>query len=184
MVLDLRFDTNQGRPAWHLLQRLGQQHLADLIYNYGEEKFSRRIARKIVEIREREDLKTAAQLADLVRRCVPRSKNHSIDPATRTFQALRIAVNEELKWLEVALRRMPECLKPGGKLVIISFHSLEDRLVKNAFRDDPRLDVVTKKPLRPLDDEVEWNPRARSSRLRVAVRNERAADDLNQSIFG
>lgn len=182
--LDLRFDTNQGRPAWHLLQRLGQQHLADLIYNYGEEKFSRRIARKIVEIREREDLKTAAQLADLVRRCVPRSKNHSIDPATRTFQALRIAVNEELKWLEVALRRMPECLKPGGKLVIISFHSLEDRLVKNAFRDDPRLDVVTKKPLRPLDDEVEWNPRARSSRLRVAVRNERAADDLNQSIFG
>lgn len=182
--LDLRFDTSEGRPAWQLLQRLGQQHLADLIYNYGEEKFSRRIARKIVEFREQNELRSALQVAELVRRCVPRSKNHSIDPATRTFQALRIAVNEELKWLEVALRRLPECLKPGGKLVIISFHSLEDRLVKNAFRDDPRLEVVTRKPLRPEDDEIQWNSRARSSRMRVAERNDRAADDISVSAFG
>lgn len=182
--LDLRFDPTQGKPAWNLLQRLGQQHLADLIYNYGEERHSRRIARKIVEYRQKQPLKSAAELADLVRRCVPRSRNHSIDPATRTFQALRIAVNEELKWLEVALRRLPECLKPGGKLLIISFHSLEDRLVKNAFRDDPRWDVVTRKPLRPQEDEIEWNSRSRSSRLRVAVRNQRADDDVHASVLG
>lgn len=181
--LDLRFDPTIGKPAWHLLQRLGQQHLADLIYNYGEEKFSRRIARKVVELRERSELKSAAQVADLVRSCVPRSKNHSIDPATRTFQALRIAVNEELKWLEVILRRLPKCLKPNGKLVVISFHSLEDRIVKNAFRDDRRFDVVTRKPLRPSEDEIDENFRSRSSRLRVAVRNQRADDDINESVF-
>lgn len=181
--LDLRFDPTIGKPAWHLLQRLGQQHLADLIYNYGEEKFSRRIARKVVELRERSELKSAAQVADLVRSCVPRSKNHSIDPATRTFQALRIAVNEELKWLEVTLRRLPKCLKPNGKLVVISFHSLEDRIVKNAFRDDRRFDVVTRKPLRPSEDEIDENFRSRSSRLRVAVRNQRADDDINESVF-
>lgn len=176
--LDLRFDTSTGQPAWLLVQKLSEVHLADLIYQYGEERFSRRIARRIVAERQRVPIRSALQLATLVRQCVPRSKNHSIDPATRTFQALRIAVNEELKWLEVALRRLPACLKPGGKLVIISFHSLEDRLVKNAFRDDPRLDVVTRKPLRPLEDEIDENFRARSSRLRVAQRNDRAADDI------
>ncbi len=176
--LDLRFDTSTGQPAWLLVQKLSEVHLADLIYQYGEERLSRRIARRIVAERQRVPIRSALQLATLVRQCVPRSKNHSIDPATRTFQALRIAVNEELKWLEVALRRLPACLKPGGKLVIISFHSLEDRLVKNAFRDDPRLDVVTRKPLRPLDDEIDENFRARSSRLRVAQRNDRAADDI------
>lgn len=176
--LDLRFDTSTGQPAWLLVQKLSEVHLADLIYQYGEERLSRRIARRIVAERQRVPIRSALQLATLVRQCVPRSKNHSIDPATRTFQALRIAVNEELKWLEVALRRLPACLKPGGKLVIISFHSLEDRLVKNAFRDDPRLDVVTRKPLRPLEEEVDENFRARSSRLRVAQRNDRAADDI------
>jgi len=181
--LDLRFDATVGKPASNLVQRMGHQHLADLIYKYGEEKFSRRIARKIVELRERTDLNSASKLADLIRSCVPRSKNHSIDPATRTFQALRIAVNEELKWLEVTLRRLPECLKPGGKLVVISFHSLEDRLVKNAMRDDRRMDVLTRKPLRPTDEEIEQNFRSRSSRMRVAERNQRAVDDVNQSAF-
>jgi 16S rRNA (cytosine1402-N4)-methyltransferase len=176
--LDLRFDTSTGKPAWVLVEKLSETHLADLIYQYGEERFSRRIARRIVEQRQLRPIRTATELAALVRRCVPRSKHHDIDPATRTFQALRIAVNDELKWLEVALRRLPACLKPGGKLVIISFHSLEDRLVKNAFRDDPRLEVLTRKPLRPTPAEIEVNFRARSSRLRVAERNQRAADDV------
>jgi 16S rRNA (cytosine1402-N4)-methyltransferase len=176
--LDLRFDTSTGKPAWLLVEKMSEQHLADLIYQYGEERFSRRIARRIVQERQQKPIRTAQQLANLLRTCVPRSKNHSIDPATRTFQALRIAVNEELKWLEVALRRLPACLKPQGKLVIISFHSLEDRLVKNAFRDDPRLEVVTRKPQRPTEDEVDENYRSRSSRLRVAQRNERAANDI------
>ncbi len=176
--LDLRFDTSTGKPAWLLVEKMSEQHLADLIYRYGEERFSRRIARRIVQDRQLKPIRTAQQLANLLRQCVPRSKNHSIDPATRTFQALRIAVNEELKWLEVALRRLPACLKPQGKLVIISFHSLEDRLVKNAFRDDPRLEVVTRKPQRPTDDEIDENYRSRSSRLRIAQRNERAADDI------
>lgn len=168
--LDLRFDTTRGEPAWRILNRLRAEPLADLIYQYGEERFSRRIARRIVEQREKEPIRTAAQLAGIVRRCVPRSKGHNIDPATRTFQALRIAVNEELKWLEVALRRLPDCLKPTGRLAIISFHSLEDRRVKEAFRSDDRLQVITKRPERPSDEEVAGNPRARSAKLRVAER--------------
>jgi 16S rRNA (cytosine1402-N4)-methyltransferase len=176
--LDLRFDPTTGQPAWLLVQKMSEAHLADLIYQYGEERFSRRIARKIVEQRRTHPIRTSQQLAELVRKCVPRSKNHSIDPATRTFQALRIAVNEELKWLEVALRRLPTRLKPGGRLVIISFHSLEDRLVKNAFRDDVRLDPSPKKLERPKEEEIAVNFRARSSRLRVAIRNDRAPDDI------
>jgi 16S rRNA (cytosine1402-N4)-methyltransferase len=170
--LDLRFDTTRGEPAWRLIERLRAEPLADLIYEYGEERFSRRIARRIVERRNERPIRTAAELADVVRSCVPRSKGHNIDPATRTFQALRIAVNEELKWLEVALRRLPECLKPGGRIAIISFHSLEDRRVKEAFRADDRLQGITKRPERPSEAEVAVNPRARSARLRVAERIE------------
>ncbi len=170
--LDLRFDNQVGEPAWKLINRLSAEHLADLIYAYGEERFSRRIARKIIERkRERNPVKTAGELAELVRRCVPRSpRGHKIDPATRTFQALRIAVNEELKSLEIALRRIPDCLVPGGRFAVTSFHSLEDRLVKNAFRDDERLEVLTKKPVVPTEAEVARNPRSRSSKLRVAER--------------
>lgn len=168
--LDLRFDTSRGEPAWRLLERLRAEPLADLIYEYGEERFSRRIARQIVEQRSKKPIRTAAELADLVRRCVPRSKGHNIDPATRTFQALRIAVNEELKWLEVALRRLPDCLKSGGRFAVISFHSLEDRRVKEAFRNDDRLHVVTRRPERPSEEEVVGNPRSRSAKLRVAER--------------
>jgi len=168
--LDLRFDTEHGEPAWRLLERLSEEHLADLIYLYGEERFSRRIARRIVEERRSSPIRTAAQLADLVRSCVPRSRGHNIDPATRTFQALRIAVNAELDDLKSALRRLPDCLKPGGRLAIISFHSLEDRLVKVAFRDDPRLKVITRKPVQATEEEISRNPRARSAKLRVAER--------------
>jgi len=168
--LDLRFDPTEGEPAWRLLNRLGVGHLADLIYHYGEEGHSLRIARAIVEQRRRDPIRTARELADLVRQCVPRPRGGKIDPATQTFQALRIAVNDELKSLEIALRRIPECLRPRGRLAVISFHSLEDRRVKEAFRDDPRYRVLTRKPIRPTEDEVAANPRARSAKLRVAER--------------
>lgn len=168
--LDLRFDPTRGEPAWKLIERLSADHLADLIYEFGEERYSRRIARKIAEVRRHTSIRTAAQLARTVRAALPRSRHERIDPATRTFQALRIAVNEELKWLEVALKRLPDCLRPGGRIAIISFHSLEDRLVKEAFRNDVRLEVQTRRPVRPSESEIEQNPRSRSAKLRVAER--------------
>lgn len=168
--LDLRFDRTRGEPAWKLIRRMNEKDLADVIYQYGEERFSRRIARKILLQGRESPIKTADQLADLVRSCVPRSRGHNIDPATRTFQALRIAVNGELDSVKHALERLPECLAPGGRLAIISFHSLEDRLVKHAFRNDSRLEILTKKPLLPSENEISRNPRARSAKLRVAER--------------
>jgi len=170
--LDLRFDPTCGEPAWRLINRWSAEHLAQVIYDFGEERFSRRIARRIVEQRRRTPIKTADQLAELVRQCVPRARGSRLDPATRTFQAFRMAVNDELGILERALTRLPECLKPGGRLAIISFHSLEDRCVKMAFRRDPRYVTLTKKPIRPMDDEIRDNPRSRSARLRVAARAE------------
>ena len=113
--LDLRFDTSRGEPAWKMIDRLSAEHLADLIYEFGEERFSRRIARRIVEARRKASIRTASELAAIIRQSVPRKREDRIDPATRTFQALRIAVNEELKWLKVALRRLPDCLRPGGR---------------------------------------------------------------------
>lgn len=168
--LDLRFNPHQGEPAWRLLQRLSAQHLADLIYEYGEERHSRRIARAIVASRSREPIRSARQLARVVRQAVPAGRNQRIDPATRTFQALRIAVNDELKELDAALNLLPDCLSLGGTLAIISFHSLEDRRVKQAFRDDSRLEVITRKPIRPSSVEVTRNPRSRSAKLRGARR--------------
>ncbi len=170
--LDLRFDVTRGEPAYRLINRLSAEHLANLIYEYGEERYSRRIARKIVERRRTAPVETAADLAELVRRCVPKPKRRgpTIDAATRTFQALRIAVNEELKSLEIILRRAPDCLAPDGRLAIISFHSLEDRRVKEAFRDDPRYDPLVRKPVTASEDEVAGNPRSRSAKLRIARR--------------
>lgn len=167
--LDMRLDPTCGEPAAALVQRLPERDLADLIYRYGEERHSRRIARLVVETRRTARIATTGQLAELVRRCVPRSRGGpSIDSATRTFQALRIAVNDELGALERFLTSVPECLKPGGKVAVISFHSLEDRLVKHAFRDSNVFEVVTKKPLVASEDEAAYNPRARSAKLRVA----------------
>jgi len=167
--LDLRFNPDEGEPAWRLLARLKENEIADLIYEFGEERYSRRIARRIVEARASRPVRSASDLAQLVRQCVPRSADR-IDPATRTFQAMRIAVNRELQSLELALKRIPDRLRPGGRLVIISFHSLEDRRVKEAFRDDPRLENLTKKPIRPSEQEQIANPRGRSAKLRVAAR--------------
>ncbi len=169
--LDLRFDTDSGEPAWRLLERLKVTELADLIYQLGEERHSRRIARSIVERRTTQPIRTAKDLADLVRAVVPRSADtRRIDPATRTFQALRIAVNDELGSLRRALAIFPNYLAPGGRLAAISFHSLEDRIIKEAFRDDQRWEMVTRKPLRPSEAEVLRNPRAHSAKLRVAKR--------------
>lgn len=168
--LDLRFNPDVGEPATRLIERLGTEQLANLIYEFGEERFSRRVARRITETRRQRPIRTARDLATLVRGCVPRSREHGIDPATRTFQALRIAVNEELQSLDQALAEFPECLLPGGRLAVISFHSLEDRRVKLAFRGDPRYDVLTKKPVRPGAEEVRRNSRSRSAKLRVASR--------------
>ena len=175
--LDMRFDTGEGEPAWRLLEHWNEEHIADMIYRYGEERFSRRIARRIVEQRQTgKPLRTAAELAAIVRRCVPperrtkKGQTTNIDPATRTFQGLRIAVNDELGALEAVLKIAPERLKPGGRLAVISFHSLEDRIVKSAFREDERLEIVTKKPIMAGDAECRDNPRARSAKLRVACR--------------
>ena len=167
-ALDLRFDETEGQPAWQLLEHIREKELADLIFEFGEERKSRVIARRICETRRRTPIRTAEQLADLIRSCVSRSKNHPIDPATRTFQALRIAVNDELKWLQRGLEQFPERLVPGGRFVVISFHSLEDRLVKNAFRNNPLLTVLTKKPLIAGNLEQHQNPRSRSAKLRTA----------------
>ena len=169
--LDLRFDPRKGEPAWRLVDRLSAEHLAQLIHRYGEERYGRRIAQAIVHQRHAKPIRSARQLAELVRRCAGRSAGRQrIDPATRTFQALRIAVNDELKSLEIGLRRLPDCLARGAAFVVISFHSLEDRRVKEAFRDDERLEVLTRKPVRPSEAEVVQNPRSRSARFRVARR--------------
>jgi 16S rRNA (cytosine1402-N4)-methyltransferase len=165
--VDMRLDRTCGAPASELLARLPERDLADLIFRYGEERHSRRIARRIVEARKTGLPQTTVELADLIRRCVPRS--HGIDPATRTFQALRIAVNDELGALERLLKQLPDCLKPGGRAAIISFHSLEDRRVKQAFRSEDWT-VLTRKPVTAGDEEIRANPRSRSAKLRVAQR--------------
>lgn len=169
--LDMRFNREEGEPAWRLLERLRGEELADIIFRYGEERLSRRIARAIVDTRRERPIRTARDLADLVRRCVPRSADR-IDPATRTFQALRIAVNNELGELERVLKLAPLHLKPVGRMAIISFHSLEDRIVKEAFRSDPRWQPLTKKPVTASETEIAANPRSRSAKLRVASATE------------
>jgi len=170
--LDMRFDRGEPCPtAADLVNRLREEELAKLFFELGEERFSRRVARRIVEERKRRPIATTGELADLVRRCLPgRGRHASIDPATRVFQALRIAVNDELGQLDAALRAIPDVLAPGGRAAVISFHSLEDRRVKWAFKTDPRLIVLTKKPVTATAQELAVNPRARSAKLRVVER--------------
>jgi 16S rRNA (cytosine1402-N4)-methyltransferase len=177
--LDMRLDRTVGEPAKTLLQRLNERELADLFWKYGEERFSRRIARRIVETRARKALQTTEELADLLRRCVPRGRGHGIDPATRVFQALRIAVNDELGALERLLAALPYCVRPGGRAVLISFHSLEDRQVKQAFRDRRTWQALTRKPVLAEEAETAQNPRARSAKLRAASR---AANEQEEAL--
>jgi 16S rRNA (cytosine1402-N4)-methyltransferase len=168
----MRLDRTTGEPADQLLHHLSERQLADLFWEYGEERYSRRIARRIVETRKRAPLLTTTQLADLVRRCIPRPKGRrsAIDPATRVFQALRIGVNDELASLDRLLETLPDCVRRGGRAVVISFHSLEDRRVKQAFRNRQHWEVLTRKPLQASEEEVRRNPRARSAKLRAARR--------------
>lgn len=168
--LDLRYNPNEGESAAELLRYIREEDLANIIYQFGEERFSRRIARRVAEQRKIEPIETAKQLADLIHRSVPGRIHGRVDSATRTFQALRIAVNRELEIVEKALRELPACLKPGGRFLVISFHSLEDRLVKHIFREHESLEVLTKKPIEASDDEERRNPRSRSAKLRVSKR--------------
>lgn len=167
--LDMRMDKNQSLMAKDIVNRFSEKDLADLIYLYGEERLSRRIAKAIVQKRP---FSRTLPLAETIASCVPSKYRYGkIHPATRTFQALRIKVNEELASLEKFLQTAPNYLKMGGRIAVISFHSLEDRIVKNQFRDHPLLTVVTKKPIVPSITEEKANPRSRSAKLRVAVRN-------------
>ena len=174
--LDMRMNTQSGETAEQVVNQVDEVTLANLIYEFGEERRSRRIARAIVRSRP---LRTTAQLADVVAaaaRPMNRGKDkydRRIHPATRTFQALRIFVNRELDDLRDLLKAAPQLLKPGGRVVIISFHSLEDRIVKDAFREGVNLGqyrLLTKKPVTAGDDEIDRNPRARSAKLRAAER--------------
>ena len=171
--LDMRMDTSGGHTAADLLRSAREEEIADAIYRFGEERFSRRIARAIVTARTASPIATTGQLAELVRRAVPRRGFTRIDPATRTFQALRIWVNRELERVDDFLRAVARRLNIGARLVAITFHSLEDRIVKHTLRalehgEHVRCRVLTKKPIVPEDDEIARNPRARSAKLRAA----------------
>jgi 16S rRNA (cytosine1402-N4)-methyltransferase len=177
--LDMRMDRTAGPTAAEALSRVDEQTLADVIYRFGEERHSRRIARAIVAARARGGIETTGQLAEIVRRAVPRQGYTRIDPATRTFQAIRIWVNAELEGLDTFVGTAARRLAPGGRLVVITFHSLEDRVVKHTLRalqasGDVGLRVLTKRPITPGDVEVARNPRARSAKLRAAERNGKA----------
>ncbi len=166
--LDMRMDRTQHRTAGHIVNRTPEKELADTIYRFGEERASRRIARAIVAARRRGRIETTGQLAEIVRRAAGRSRRPGLDPATKTFQALRIAVNQELEGLGSLLTELAACLAPGGRLAVIAFHSLEDREVKQAFREARAagFGVHTRKPIRAGEAELRANPRARSARLR------------------
>ena len=171
--LDMRMDRSRGETAAALIARAPEHELADTIYAYGEERFSRRIARAIVEARRQTPIDTTARLATIVRRAVPTRGYQRIDPATRTFQAIRIWVNHELDGLDAFLAAAVGRLRAGARLVVITFHSLEDRIVKHTLRAlekraDAALKVLTKKPVVPGDGEIAVNPRARSAKLRAA----------------
>jgi 16S rRNA (cytosine1402-N4)-methyltransferase len=194
--IDMRMDTSEGATAFELLRELPVDELAALIRDYGEERYARRIAERVRDAARAGELETTLDLAAAIDRCIPaKAKRHQrIHPATRTFQALRIAVNRELDQLDRFLEVFPDLLRPGGRCAVISFHSLEDRRVKRRFRDlawssslppalaakagervDPICTPLTRKPITASDDEIAANPRARSARLRGCVRFGRVA---------
>jgi len=172
--LDMRMDRTAGETAADLVARSTERELADAIFQYGEERFSRRIARALVAARHDAPVDTTGRLAAIVRRAIPRRGPARIDPATRTFQALRIWVNRELDDLDRFVAAAAKRLRAGARLVVITFHSLEDRIVKHTLRAlqqrDAIVQVLTKKPLVPRDEEIDGNPRARSAKLRAAER--------------
>jgi 16S rRNA (cytosine1402-N4)-methyltransferase len=171
--LDMRMNPLLDVDAEKLIEVLNEKDLANLIYKYGDERLSRKIARKIkLDLKENGKYSGTKELAYSIAGCFPPKQRYKkIHPATRTFQALRIAVNKEIEVLEKFLQVVPEWLLPGGIISVISFHSLEDRLVKSCFKNDQRLKNLTKKPITPSEQEVELNKRARSGKLRIAQLN-------------
>ena len=164
--LDMRMNQQQSLTAGDIINEWDEQELADIFFKYGEERLSRRIARRIVEKRP---FNTTTELANAIAYSVPPKYRHGrIHPATRVFQALRIAVNDELKVLETLIEKAPHALIPGGRIAIISFHSLEDRPVKHGLRNSPSLRILTKKPIIATEEEIKENPRSRSAKLRIA----------------
>ncbi len=198
--LDMRMDGSQGQTAQDIVNNMGEEDLANIIYQYGEERLSRRIAKRIVMERAEEPITSTLQLADIIRSVVPKSPKDKIDPATRTFQALRIAVNDELGELSRALQAAEKLLKQAGRLVVVSFHSLEDGIVKsfmyersgyvsnNSRHMPPSQNIAApssfvlkkRKAYEPSETEVQENARSRSAKLRVAVRNDADAWEGNQ----
>jgi len=184
--LDMRYNPKvDSLTAQEIINHWSESGIEKILKEYGEERFSRRIAREITKERQIKPIKTTFQLKEVVNRAVPPRYRHRRTPrrsgsatlrgrhcATKTFQALRIAVNDELNNLKKVLPQVIEVLGPGGRIVIISFHSLEDRIVKNFFRDSSQLKIITKKPIRPSQEELKLNRRARSAKLRAAVKNE------------
>ena len=184
--LDMRMDTTTGPTAAEAIRDADERTLADVIYEYGEDRHARRIARAIIDSRGRAPITTTGQLADVVRRAIPRKGYSRIDPATRTFQAIRIWLNRELEGLDQFLTRAAARLAPGGRMAVISFHSLEDRVVKHTLRAlqasaDAGITIRTKRPVVPTESEVERNPRARSAKLRAA---EKAAANASGKASG
>jgi 16S rRNA (cytosine1402-N4)-methyltransferase len=175
--LDMRMDRSSGMTAADMLAAVDERTLADVIYEFGEERHARRVARAIVEAGRTRRIETTGRLAEIVRKAVPRKGYSRIDPATRTFQAIRIWVNRELEDLDGFLTRAAGRLAPDGRLVVIAFHSLEDRVVKHTLRAlqaNGMLTIRTKRPQVPMEAEIEQNPRARSAKLRAATRSEAA----------
>ncbi|WP_240610853.1 16S rRNA (cytosine(1402)-N(4))-methyltransferase RsmH [Ammonifex thiophilus] len=167
--LDMRFDPSSPITAADLVNRLEEEELARIIREFGEERWAKRIARFIVRARARRPILTTGQLVEIIKEAIPApARRRGPHPARRTFQALRIAVNQELEALKASLPQAADHLKPGGRLVVLSYHSLEDRLVKEFFRRSPYLRPLTKKPLTPSPEEMERNPRASSCKLRAA----------------
>lgn len=187
--LDMRMNQESGQNARDLVNQASMEELNRIFWTYGEERWAKRIAQFIVEERKQKAIETTGELVAVIKKAVPKgARQEKQHPAKRTFQAIRIAVNEELTVLEKALSQSVECLKPGGRICVITFHSLEDRIVKDFFRQEakgctcppeipicvcgkkPRLEIITKRPIVPDAEEIEENPRARSAKLRVAAR--------------
>jgi 16S rRNA (cytosine1402-N4)-methyltransferase len=199
--LDMRM-SQDGESAADLVNTADEGQLADILYLYGEERASRRIAKSIVEHRAKARIETTLQLAEIVSRCLPRPKPGQSHPATRSFQAIRIAVNTEFAELAAGLAAAERALKPGGMLAVVTFHSLEDRIVKRFFQlasgaeantnryaparaeDAPRFTLVTRKAVAPTDAEVAMNPRARSAKLRIGKRTDQPAQTIDPAALG
>ncbi len=169
--LDMRYDTKQGITVAEIINSFSEKDLAEIFWQYGEERYSRQIAKKIIQERKNENIKTTFDLVEVIKKAIPRNyERNRINPATRVFQALRIYVNQELGNLEKLLNNINKIIKDKGRIAIISYHSLEDRLVKNRFRElknQGKALILTKKPIRPTLKEIKENPRSRSAKLRA-----------------